>query len=314
MTRPRIKVVLPRAALSSIFDECDRFDADENGGRLIGTYEERAGFLTVRVEGVIGPGPNARRSSVSFFQDGTYQEAVFRKIEQLRPEIEHLGNWHTHHVNGFPTLSGGDIATYKRIVNHKNHNTTFFYALLVTAKHDGRDAENRYSIKHFVLHRGDVDVHEVPRACIELADLPIISTATDEAAPPTANVAAAPRLPTVVSRDNGGRALDNSVLGELFPSFKPFSSEQLGIYWRGHLELVNGTRIEAFVLERDGDRGRHCTILVKTVPDALRRVSEALAQQDFQSVRAALIALERSCNQTLYKAVEKAESSHAQKS
>ena len=42
--------------------------------------------------------------------------------------IEHLGNWHTHHVNGYPNLSGGDVATYRRIVNHELHNLDFFYA------------------------------------------------------------------------------------------------------------------------------------------------------------------------------------------
>src|ERR1700676_4005561 len=118
-----VRVVMPEAALAAIFAECDGFDRDETGGRLIGTFVERNGKLTVRIAGVIEAGPQAKRSSASFFQDGQYQERIFRQVERDHPEIEHLGNWHTHHVNGFPTLSGGDIATYQRTVNHPKQHT-----------------------------------------------------------------------------------------------------------------------------------------------------------------------------------------------
>ena len=77
-----VRVSIHRAALESIFDECDRFDRDETGGRLIGTYETgRRGGLSVTVSGVIEPGPDATRSATSFFQDGDYQESVFRRLE-----------------------------------------------------------------------------------------------------------------------------------------------------------------------------------------------------------------------------------------
>ena len=144
----------PEAALMTVFDECDSFTDDETGGRVIGTYRETRGELTIEVTGIIEPGPSARRSRVSFFQDGPYQEGIFRQIEQQHPEIEHLGNWHTHHVNGLPHLSGGDITTYTRTVDHKNHNTSFFYALLVIAKNAGATGLSRYVIKHYVFHRG----------------------------------------------------------------------------------------------------------------------------------------------------------------
>src|SRR5208283_2840426 len=105
------------------------------------------------------PGPNAQRSATYFLQDGDYQEKLFRAIEAQHPEVEHLGNWHTHHVNGYPTLSGGDISTYRNIVNHRNHNTDFFYALLVVRKNQG--GAERYETKHFFLRRGDDTVHEI---------------------------------------------------------------------------------------------------------------------------------------------------------
>ena len=110
---------------------------------------------------------------MSFFQDGAYQERVFRQIESSHPEIEHLGNWHTHHVNGLQTLSGGDIETYHRTVNHRNHNTPFFYALLVTAKHRTSDPLRRYSIKHYIFRRGDERIYEIPQRHVEIVDAPL---------------------------------------------------------------------------------------------------------------------------------------------
>src|SRR6266487_882730 len=127
--RAKVKVLIAKGVLESIFDDCDKFDAAETGGRIIGTYHKKGPHYEIEALGVIGAGPNAQRTATSFFQDGEYQETVFRSLEQKHPEIEHLGNWHTHHVNGLQTLSSGDKATYKRIVNHHNHNTDFFYAL-----------------------------------------------------------------------------------------------------------------------------------------------------------------------------------------
>ena len=130
-TTDKVRLSIPKAALIEVFDECDGFDQDETGGRVIGTFDEHRGKLAIHVAGIIEAGPQARRSAVSFFQDGEYQERVFRKIEDQHREIEHLGNWHTHHVNGLQHLSDGDIETYFRTVNHRNHNAPFFYALLV---------------------------------------------------------------------------------------------------------------------------------------------------------------------------------------
>jgi len=132
---PKIDISMPKKSLEAIFDECDRHDVDETGGRIIGMYEKKGRDYQINVLGVIPPGPNARRSPTSFFQDGEYQERVFRELEKDHPNLEHLGNWHTHHVNGLQTLSGGDRETYHATVNHHNHNTDFFYALLVTRKH-----------------------------------------------------------------------------------------------------------------------------------------------------------------------------------
>jgi hypothetical protein len=103
--RPVVSISIARGALESIFDECDKYDADGTGGRLLGTYRYDNGRYDIEVRGVLEPGPNAQRSPTYFLQDGDHQEKQFRAIEASHPEIEHLGNWHTHHVNGYPTPS-----------------------------------------------------------------------------------------------------------------------------------------------------------------------------------------------------------------
>ena len=166
-----VRVTIHRHVLRSIFDECDRHPRAETGGRLVGTYEtDRHGRLSVTVSGVIGPGPDAVRTATSLFQDGTYQERVFRQFEAEDPEIEHLGNWHSHHVNGYPTLSRGDKGTYHRTVNHPRHNTDFFYALLVTHRNRGARGLERYEVRHFVFFRGDPSEYELPPSFAQLVD------------------------------------------------------------------------------------------------------------------------------------------------
>src|SRR5437588_7523241 len=157
---PKVDISMPKKALEAIYDECDRHDVDETGGRIIGMYEKKGRDYDIEVLGVIPPGPNARRSPTSFFQDGEYQEQIFRSIEENYPNIRHLGNWHTHHVNGYPTLSGGDKTTYFKTVNHEKHNTDFFYALLVVRRNHGGNP--RYEVKHYFFSRNDNAIYKLP--------------------------------------------------------------------------------------------------------------------------------------------------------
>ena len=153
------RVLIEMDVLKRVFGECDRHDYNETGGRMVGHYKLVGGKLVVQVNGVIDPGPNARRTLISFFQDGEYQTQVFRRLEEQDPTIEHLGNWHTHHVNGYSRLSQDDIDTYRRIVNHEKHNLDFFYALLVTQR---RQTGLPYDMKHYMFFRGDPVVYPIP--------------------------------------------------------------------------------------------------------------------------------------------------------
>jgi hypothetical protein len=291
-----MRLFLPKTALTTVFDECDGFDQDETGGRVIGTYEEHRGRLDIRVTGIIEAGPQARRSAVSFFQDGAYQEQVFRKIEDHHREIEHLGNWHTHHVNGLQHLSGGDIETYHRTVNHRNHNAPFFYALLVTAKHRSKDPLHRYTVKHYVFRRGDERIYELHRDQVELTDTPLIWPAGPEHRQEKSE-----GQPKHEPRDNHDRVYDKDILGEFYRDFRPFSSPRLGMYWRGPLELLDGSKIEVVLLEDPAAANPTYTVTLREPPAALKDLAEEIASVEFPSARAALITTERSCNRALYR-------------
>jgi hypothetical protein len=296
-TTDKIRLYLPEAALKTVFDECDGFDQDETGGRVIGTFEERRGKLAIHVTGIIEAGPQARRSAVSFFQDGAYQEQVFRKIEDHHREIEHLGNWHTHHVNGLQNLSGGDIETYYKTVNHPNHHAPFFYALLVTAKLRSSDPLGRYRVKHYVFRRGDEKIYELRRDQIEIVDVPMIwPECADKVRDKHDGHPKTDRL-----RANPDRAYDKDILSEFYRGVRPFSSEKLGMYWRGPLELLDGSSVEVVVVEDSATANPTYSVTLRSAPSALKSIADELANVEFPSARTALITAERNCNRELYR-------------
>jgi hypothetical protein len=292
-TTKHVRVILPRQALEQIFDECDRFDRDETGGRVLGTYEQLGEKLRLHVSAIIDAGPKARRTAVSFFQDGEYQEKVFRDIERVHPTIEHLGNWHTHHVNGLSHLSGGDLETYHRTVNHENHNCPFFYALLVVDRAHARRGD-RYTTKHYLFRRGDDHVYQIPSKHVEIVDTPLATTrATAVDPPPPQNSEAASTIPV--------RVYDRDVLREFYPALRPFVSEKLGVYWRGPVELVDGSVADLVVMETSSAHSPQYSAILRAPTEDLKKAAELISGHDFASVRAAVIETERQCNRAIYR-------------
>lgn len=291
-----VSVTVAKAALESIFDECDRYDADETGGRLLGTYRTRkGGVLDIDVSGVIGPGPRARRTATSFFQDGDYQEQIFRAIEERHPDIEHLGNWHTHHVNGYPTLSGGDITTYRNIVNHEKHNTDFFYALLIVRRNSGKSP--RYEVRHYVLRRDDESVYEIPSTHVRVVDAPLCST--DVHTDTTASTYS-PETPTHSSA-NPERTKDKEFFSEFYPDIGAFFSERMGMpYWKGPLTLIDGSRVDVVAAEYAGDGTPYYSIATSGASSDCAEVAGSYKGRTFTSARCAIVQLERALNNVLY--------------
>lgn len=294
---PDIKISFHRGALTAIFDECDRYDHAETGGQLIGTYKiTRKGKLAVTVLGVIEPGPGTTRDSVSLFQDGAHQEQVFRKLEREHPALEHLGSWHSHHVNGYPTLSQGDRDTYHRRVNHRNHNTDFFYALLVTARNAEETGDRRYQIKHFVLFRDRAGEHEIPADRVRIVDQPSIWPLPEERQEVAREISAPERV--------AQRAKDAEFIPEMFPGIRPFSTSSFGkVYWRGPILLSDQSSVEAVAMEQQ-ENGK-TTYLVAAIVGERGALSEAATvglKKRFDSARKAFLWLERRLNQEIYRA------------
>ena len=294
-----IRVEIAGEVLESVFEECDRYDRDETGGRVVGDFSVDCGTLMVRATGVIGSGPNARRTRTSFFQDGDYQTEVFRRLEAEDPSIEHLGNWHTHHVNGYPMLSAGDVATYRRIVNHHLHNLDFFYALLVTNRKE-RTGLHRYAVRHYVLFRGDDAVREIRSTDVRVTDRPKIWPK---------EVDASKHAPGASGAGDDGtcgivevRVRDKNVLGVLCPSMEPRLSSRTGtFFWKGSLPLIDGSAIGIRVAEVEDDGGLVYYPVVSSVSEDVAELCET----PFPSASHALRALESRMNREIYESAIK---------
>ena len=294
-----VSVSIPCRALESIFADCDRYNYDETGGRIVGVFDRaKGGDLTIRVQGVIEAGPRARRTSSSFFQDGHYQAEVFRQLESSNPDIEHLGNWHTHHVNGCRTLSPGDIETYKRIVNHSKHNLDFFYALLVVTRLPRERGLSRYRIRHYILFRGDDNVYELEANNVRITQDQVVHPIGED------------ERVGEKGRDNGEsvRAKDDLIIPAIYPSLKPYWSKRAStLYWKGSLELADGSSVEVKVPEMMGKSEHdlsHYHILVKNIPEACASEFEEFGTQKFRSATEALRALEKEMNRVLYRVMK----------
>jgi hypothetical protein len=295
---PSFSISLARQALEAVFDECDRHNVDETGGRLLGTYRQKDGRYEIQVTGVLGPGPNAQRSPTFFMQDGDYQEKLFRAIEAKHPEIEHLGNWHTHHVNGLDTLSGGDKATYTRIVNHAKHNTDFFYALLVVSKN--RSGGPRYTVKHFIFRRGDPSLYEIPPSEVRLVESPALRM------PSGLDGAAEGREPsTSHPAPNPERAKDQEFFSEFYPQLKALLSKSIGApYWKGPVSLVDGSRAEVVTMETTDKSPPFYSIMSSCANPAVAETLDRYQQRHFRSARHAVLELERDLNQAIYRGMK----------
>lgn len=292
------KITIAKGALDAIFDECDLYDSHETGGRLIGTYSKNGNHFDINLLGVIGPGPQAQRSAVSFFQDGEYQEKVFRQIEAHHADVEHLGNWHTHHCNGLATLSNGDHTTYHRIVNHEKHNTDFFYALLVVKKNHG--GGQRYQIKHFFFHRNSSRVDEVSTSHVRVVDEPVWWANNSQHPAPEKHVDHHQAAPVAVP--NAQRVRDQEFFADFCPHLKALFSKSLGaLYWKGPVSLIDGSRVELLVMETPEDGGAASYAITVNAPDkALSEILDLYKDRKFESARHAVMQLRDNLNHRLF--------------
>lgn len=299
-----IRISFCRDVLESIFDECDNFNIDETGGRIIGHYNFKGNSLNIDVCGLIGSGPNARRSPTSFFQDGAHQEVIFRKIEAEHPDIEHLGNWHSHHVNGLNTLSSGDIDTYKKTVNHEKHNTDFFYALLVTGKNHIPHSKERYAVRHFLFKRGESSVREISPFHVKIVKkAPLFIDKTGKAASESEEVHDANLSDQ--AKANVTRLKDKEIIAYLYPGLKPFFSKQTNsLYWKGEIALIDATPVELLILESTDDQGPSYSVTIMGSRANNFQSKQLYSKRNFDSAWKAAISFERDLNHEIYSSIK----------
>ena len=165
MTKKRpqsITVNFDRRVLEWILSETSKHPESEEGGKYIGhmkVSEIDHDAISVTINDFLPGGPRAKRTAVEFMPDGEYQESLFRQVERLDSDVEHLGSWHTHHCYGLDRLSSGDIKGYFRTVNKRDYRPNIFVASLV--KFIPRHPKSESWIDHFLFVRGDDNYYTI---------------------------------------------------------------------------------------------------------------------------------------------------------
>lgn len=94
-----------------------------------------AGGGALLLVGSISPGPRVQSTEVELFPDAEFQGSVFQALEADEPALHHLGSWHSHHPNGMPHFSPGDLAHYRSVMESENYEPDYFVAgLCVNAR------------------------------------------------------------------------------------------------------------------------------------------------------------------------------------
>src|SRR5207244_12720285 len=95
----------------------------------------------------------------------------------------------------------------------------------------------------YIFRRGDERIYELHGGQVEIVDAPLVWPVG----------AGQPRdrrdnEPKREVRANPNRAYDNDILSEFYRGVRPFSNAKLGMYWRGPLELLDGSKVEVVLL------------------------------------------------------------------
>ncbi len=128
-----IKIILPTEVVKKIYELYEDYPSVENGGRIIGIYDNIENGIpkVIRVYTIIPPGPRAKRTPVSLFQDGEWQDWIFRKLELIEPNLHYVGSFHHHCSNRLSHLSSGDIEGYQYLLKKYKPKSKVFLAVLM---------------------------------------------------------------------------------------------------------------------------------------------------------------------------------------
>lgn len=119
----------------------------ETGGVLMG-YWGTAPAEPVVTE-MIGPGPAAVRTTVSFTPDHDYHvQEISNRYDSSGSRTVYLGDWHTH-PDGKPVLSPKDLKTLRRIAKYKEARAPNPIMLVLTGESWRASASVLWPVKTF---------------------------------------------------------------------------------------------------------------------------------------------------------------------
>ena len=85
---PPFTLEISQAALELIFDDCDKFDADEKGGRLSGTFQQNGDHYKVCVTGLFTCGAKCRAKCNVLFAGRQLSREAFQGYRRKSPEVD----------------------------------------------------------------------------------------------------------------------------------------------------------------------------------------------------------------------------------
>lgn len=150
----------------------------EEGGKVLGTIQhQQSNKLLITAESYIDSGVDVDNSSGHLMPDGDYQEKLFRLVEKFDTTLDVIGSWHSHHCNGFPELSSGDIRGYQETVNSHLYDVNYLFVILVTALKKS-STEKRF----YLFVRGQNDYYELDKSNIKFVrKLSVVESILSEA-------------------------------------------------------------------------------------------------------------------------------------
>lgn len=110
---PEASAWLAENIVQAMAAEANSKEPRETGGVLLGYWGTQNGEPVVT--NIVGPGPNATHSLMSFVPDYRFQQLeVARLYEESHRRLHYLGDWHTH-PNGGGNLSALDRRALRAI-------------------------------------------------------------------------------------------------------------------------------------------------------------------------------------------------------
>lgn len=137
----RDRLIVDAPAMILMLSEAWRAWPNETGGVLLGA----AGTNEVRLDVVVGPGPDASHGPCSFAPDSEWQRLRVAEAWEKDHTIEYLGDWHTH-PGGGTALSATDRDTLRSIAAYPAARQARPVMLVLAV---GRDGSIRIAAQRF---------------------------------------------------------------------------------------------------------------------------------------------------------------------